>query len=75
LLDWNIANRWLVTDISADLAGPAGPRYALTVDRARFLKTRHGTERSIPVLHSVQAFVEGECRGRGRSVAGRRFGQ
>jgi hypothetical protein len=59
-VDWNIANRWLVTDISAELAGPAGPRYALTVDRAKFLKTRHGTERSIPVQHSVEAFVAKE---------------
>ena len=48
-MDWNVANRWLVTDISAALAGPAGPGYAMQVDRARFLKTRHHTERSIPV--------------------------
>jgi hypothetical protein len=59
-VDWNIANRWLVTDISAELAGPAGPRYALTVDRAKFLKTRHGTERSIPVQNSIEAFVPKE---------------
>jgi hypothetical protein len=56
-MDWNVANRWLVTDISADLAGPAGPSYAMTVDRARFLKTRHHTERSIPVETSRQAYV------------------
>jgi hypothetical protein len=56
-VDWNIANQWLLTDISAELAGPSGPRYALTVDRAKFLKTRHGTERSIPVQNSIEAFV------------------
>jgi hypothetical protein len=59
-MDWNVANRWLVTDISADLAGPAGPSYAMTVDRARFLKTRHHTERSIPVETSRQAYVSKE---------------
>jgi hypothetical protein len=56
-VDWNIANQWLLTDISAELAGPSGPRYALSVDRAKFLKTRHGTERSIPVQNSIEAFV------------------
>jgi hypothetical protein len=55
--DWNVANRWLVTDISAELAGPSGPAYSMTVDRARFLKTRHHTERSIPVETSRQAYV------------------
>jgi hypothetical protein len=56
-VDWNIANRWLLTDISAELSGPTGPRYPLTVDRSTFLKTRHGTERSIPVQNSIEAFV------------------
>ncbi|MGJ7915489.1 N-acetylmuramoyl-L-alanine amidase-like domain-containing protein [Massilia sp. LXY-6] len=56
-MDWNVANRWLVTDISAELAGPAGLSYSMTVDRARFLKTRHHTEREIPVETSRQAYV------------------
>jgi hypothetical protein len=55
--DWNINNGWLVTDISATLAGPDGPSYQLTVDRERFLKTRHHTERSIPVQVSREAYV------------------
>jgi hypothetical protein len=56
-MDWNVANRWLVTDISAGLAGPDGPGYAMTVDRARFLRTRHHTEASIPVESSRQSYV------------------
>ena len=56
-LDWNVANRWLVTDISADLAGPDGPSYTMTVDRATFLKTQHHTEADIPVETSRQAYV------------------
>lgn len=59
-MDWNVANRWLVTDISAELAGADGPGYDMRVDRARFLKTRHNTERSIPVETSRQAFVPKE---------------
>lgn len=56
-MDWNVANRWLVTDISAELAGAAGPSYAMTIDRARFLRTRHHTEADIPVESSRQAYV------------------
>lgn len=59
-LDWNVSNRWLVTDISAELAGPNGPAYAMRVDRARFLRTRHNTVRDIPVETSRQAFVPKE---------------
>lgn len=59
-LDWNVANRWLVTDISAELAGANGPAYDMRVDRARFLKTRHGTVRDIPVETGRQAYVPKE---------------
>lgn len=59
-MDWNVANRWLVTDVSAELAGPGGPSYAMTVDRARFLRTRHNTVRDIPVESSRQAYVPKE---------------
>jgi hypothetical protein len=56
-MDWSVANGWLVTDVSAQLAGPDGPSYAMRVDRARFLKTRHDTERAIPVETSRQSYV------------------
>jgi hypothetical protein len=55
--DWNVANRWLVTDISAELAGPNGPGYDMRVDRARFLRTRHNTVRDMPVETSRQTYV------------------
>lgn len=59
-MDWNVANRWLVTDVSAELAGPHTASYDMTVDRARFLKNRHNTVRSIPVENSRQAYVPKE---------------
>jgi len=67
-MDWNVANRWLVTDISADLAGPDAVAYTMTIDRARFLRTRHRTETSIPVETSRQAYVPKE---RVAAIAGR----
>jgi len=59
-MDWNVANRWLVTDVSAELAGAGGPSYAMKVDRAHFLRTRHDTVRDIPVETSRQAYVPKE---------------
>jgi len=56
-VDWNTNNSWLVTDITAQLAGKDGPWYELTVDRARFLRTRHHTERAIPIQASREAYI------------------
>lgn len=55
--DWNVNNAWLVTDISDRLAGADAARYELTVDRAAFLRTRHGTEADFPVTRSVETYV------------------
>ncbi|WP_091870589.1 N-acetylmuramoyl-L-alanine amidase-like domain-containing protein [Massilia yuzhufengensis] len=59
-MDWNVANRWLVTDVSAELAGAGGPSYPMTVDRARFLRTRHNTVAEFPIESSRQAYVAKE---------------
>jgi hypothetical protein len=59
-LDWDVANRWLVTDVSEKLAGANTAWYDMTVDRAKFLKTRHHTEASIPVETSRQGYVPKE---------------
>lgn len=56
-VDWNVNNGWLVTDVSAALAGPGAPTYPFKVDRARFLKTRHNTDAAIPVQDSRQAYI------------------
>ncbi|MDB5916395.1 MAG: hypothetical protein JWR40_629 [Massilia sp.] len=56
-VDWNTNNNWLVTDISAELGGIDAPSYALRVDRARFLKTRHQTDSNLPLQTSREAYV------------------
>ncbi|AVR99253.1 DUF1460 domain-containing protein [Pseudoduganella armeniaca] len=55
--DWNVNNRWLVTDVSAQLAGQDAATYELTVDRATFLRTRHHTETALPLTHSLETYV------------------
>jgi hypothetical protein len=56
-VDWNINNRWLLTDISAALAGPEAPSYPQVVDRAQFLKVQHKTDSNIPVQQTRQTYV------------------
>ncbi len=56
-LDWNINNGWLVTDVSAELAGPNVATFSLTVDRQKFLKTRHGTDAAFAVQTSQVSYV------------------
>ncbi len=56
-MDWNVNNRWLVSDITAELAAPNPPTYSLVVDRARFLKERHNTVRDFPIQTTREAYV------------------
>jgi hypothetical protein len=56
-VDWNVNNSWLVSDVTEELAGDSVRWYEVKVDRARFLRTRHHTVRSIPVQKERVAFI------------------
>ncbi|NHZ64580.1 N-acetylmuramoyl-L-alanine amidase-like domain-containing protein [Massilia genomosp. 1] len=56
-VDWNINNGWLVSDVSALLAGADAAAYEMKIDRAAFLKMRHNTASSIPVQLSLENYV------------------
>lgn len=47
--DWNPSNRWLATDVTAELAGDAVKRWDAKIDRSRFLRNRYQLETKIPV--------------------------
>src|SRR3972149_3292460 len=47
--DWNPSNRWLVRDVTADLAGDAAVRFEQKIERAKFLKNRYGLTVDIPI--------------------------
>jgi len=58
--DWNISNRWLVTDITARMAG--GTRtgavpYFQNIDRQAFLRKQFKIEREIPVQRWDDVYV------------------
>lgn len=47
--DWNRSNRWLVDDVTAELAGDTAVAFEEKIDRAKFLKNRYGLSVDIPV--------------------------
>jgi hypothetical protein len=47
--DWNPSNRWLVRDVTAELAGDAAVPFEERIDRAKFLKNRYGLTVDIPI--------------------------
>ena len=56
-VDWDVANSWLVRDVSAEIAGDRAGSYTMTVDRQKFLKTRYHLDKSIPIETSTQSYV------------------
>lgn len=47
--DWNVSNRWLVHDVTAEIAGDSAVTFQQRIDRAKFLKNRYGIATDIPV--------------------------
>ena len=52
--DWNPSNRWLVRDITAEVAGDHVMRFSEKIDRSKFLEGRYGLKTSIPVENHVE---------------------
>lgn len=59
--DWNLANRWLVADITKELAGERAQAYRQRIDRKAFLKKQFKIEREIPVQQFDDVFVPKEA--------------
>ncbi|MEI8090196.1 MAG: N-acetylmuramoyl-L-alanine amidase-like domain-containing protein [Opitutaceae bacterium] len=48
-LDWNHSNRWLVRDLTTELAGAKAVPYEEKIDRAKFLLGRYGLKTFAPI--------------------------
>ena len=55
--DWNPSNRWLVKDITADVAGQSGITFRQRIDRARFFKKRYQLDVDLPVEQHTDIFL------------------
>jgi hypothetical protein len=47
--DWDVSNRWLVDDITSQLAGDSAVKFSEKIDRARFFKNRYKLDVDVPV--------------------------
>lgn len=62
--DWNPSNRWLATDVTAELAGDAAKKWDATIDRSRFLLNRYKLEKQIPVEQLRDTYLPYEALAR-----------
>ena len=58
--DWNVNNRWLLTDITNSLGGDAVQPFSQKVDRAKFFKTRYKLEEPIAIETIQETFIPSE---------------
>jgi hypothetical protein len=56
-VDWNPSNRWLVREITHDIAGDQALSYHQRVDRTNFFRGRYQLEVDIPVEEHTTEFV------------------
>jgi Protein of unknown function (DUF1460) len=47
--DWNISNRWLVSDITKELAGDTAVKFHEKIDRSKFFKSRYKLDVKVPI--------------------------
>jgi len=55
--DWNISNRWLVRDLTTELAGDRAAKFEEKIDRSKFLLKQFGVTASIPVEEHHDTFI------------------
>jgi hypothetical protein len=55
--DWNVSNRWLVRDITADIAGERAITFKQKIDRTRFFKKRYQLTLDIPVEEHTDIYL------------------
>lgn len=55
--DWNPSNRWLVREITADLAGGQAVKFTERIDRSKFLLGRYQLQTRIPVEEHHDAYL------------------
>ena len=55
--DWNQSNRWLVTEITGQLAGDKAVKFNQRIDRSKFLLGRYKLKTSFPVEDRTDAYL------------------
>lgn len=56
-LDWNSSNRWLVHEITGELAGNRAVKFTERIDRSKFLLGRYKLKTTFPVVEHHDAYL------------------
>jgi len=56
-VDWNPQNRWLVSDITRELAKERTATYELVVDRTKFFKSRYKLDHVLDVENTTETYI------------------
>jgi hypothetical protein len=65
--DWNVSNRWLVEDITAQLAGEAAVKFHEAINRTKFFKDRYKLDIKVPIEQHDDLYLPYEQIGRAKS--------
>src|SRR6185295_651858 len=65
--DWNISNRWLVSDITKELAGDTAAKFHEAIDRSKFFKSRYKLDVKVPVEQHDDLYLPYEQIDRAKS--------
>lgn len=65
--DWNISNRWLVQDITKQLAGDTAVKFHEVIDRSKFFKNRYKLDVKVPVEQHDDLYLPYEQISRAKS--------
>ena len=55
--DWNPSNRWLLRDLTVELAGARAVKFEEKIDRSRFLRNRYHLAVDLPVEHHRETYL------------------
>jgi hypothetical protein len=65
--DWNVSNRWLVEDITKQLAGDTAVKFHEAINRSKFFKDRYKLDVKVPIEQHDDIYLPYEDIGRAMS--------
>jgi hypothetical protein len=65
--DWNVSNRWLVDDVTKQLAGDTAVKFHEAINRTKFFKDRYKLDIKVPIEQHDDLYLPYEQIGRAKS--------
>lgn len=55
--DWNVNNRWMLHEITSQIAGESASQFSQKIDRAKFFKNRYKLDETMPIQEIVEPYI------------------